>query len=234
MSRRFPTITASLGVFALCLGQTPALATMLQLDRAALAQGEFWRVATGHLTHWTASHLAWDLAAFALLGTLLERASRRLLVATLLASAVAISAAVWLFAPELATYRGLSGIDAALFAAVATRACLIAARDRRWLAATWPAIGALAFVAKVAVESTSATTLFVAPDAAFVPVPLAHGVGAAIGALVAGLAATCLTRSGPHRSAGAIPRRSEETAADRARPQAVGVPPAVQPRRVAG
>jgi hypothetical protein len=52
-------------------------------------------------------------------GAWLESASRWNLVALLVVSAAVISAAVWFLAPDLSSYRGLSGVDSALAAAVA-------------------------------------------------------------------------------------------------------------------
>lgn len=172
-------------MLALAAWWIPGAGEALQLDPAAIAHGELWRVVTGHLTHWTSSHLAWDLAAFVALGVLVERESRRLLSLTLAVSTLAISAAVWHFEPDLATYRGLSGVDSALFAAWAATAIRHAAGTREWRTAGWIAAAAIGFAAKTAVESRAQSTVFVAADPSFVPVPLAHVAGAVAGMLVA-------------------------------------------------
>jgi len=183
-----PWVSTSLSALALALWLIPGANELLQFERTAIAAGEFWRLVTGHLTHWTTSHVGWDLAAFALLGTLVERRSRRLLVATLASSAPAISAGVWLFRPDLATYRGLSGIDSALFAtAIATQ--VLEGFSARSPSRVFIAIAAsIAFLTKLALESTTPVPLFVATSAAFVPVPLAHGIGAACGLIVCTIA----------------------------------------------
>jgi len=182
---RFPWITFSLSALTLAVWWIPAARELLQFDRTDLASGALWRTVTGHFTHWTSSHLAWDLAAFVLLGVLLERHSRSLLGITLAVSALAISGAVWLAAPELTTYRGLSGVDSALFAAVVTHAGIAAALQSRWGSALWPVLAAVAFTTKVVAESTAGGALFVAPDVLFVPVPLAHVAGGLTGLVVA-------------------------------------------------
>jgi rhomboid family GlyGly-CTERM serine protease len=182
---RVPWTTMALVALALAAWLVPGANETLQFDRAALAAGELWRLITGHVTHWTSSHLAWDLAAFVVLGVLVERTSRRLLGLTLATSALAISAAVWLFEPHLATYRGLSGVDSALFATWAATAIRHAAGKRQWSTAGWIAAAALGFAAKTAVESLAQSTVFVAADPTFVPVPLAHVAGAGAGLLVA-------------------------------------------------
>jgi len=39
-------------------------------DRMAIADGELWRLMTGHLVHADGSHALWDIAALALLGAI--------------------------------------------------------------------------------------------------------------------------------------------------------------------
>ena len=183
-SAPFPWITTTLCALALAAWFKPGASDLLQFDRNRVVLGAWWQVLSGHLTHWTASHLVWDLAAFALLGTLLERRSRTMLAATLITSACAISGAVWALAPEIASYRGLSGIDSAVFASLVTAQFVEALRARRFAIALWLACAATGLALKVAFESIAGSSIFVAPDASFVPVPLAHAVGAAAGLVV--------------------------------------------------
>lgn len=178
---RSPIITLSLAVVVLAAWWLPGASEALQLERTAIVQGESWRPFTAHLTHWTTSHLVWDLAAFALLGTIIERRSCRLLASTLITSAAAIAAAVWWFEPGLATYRGLSGVDSALFSAVVIAMATESIARRSWGMTLASGAACLGFIAKTCVELGSAAPLFVAPDASFEPVPLAHLVGALSG-----------------------------------------------------
>lgn len=180
MWRRLPWITLALAggawvVFR--LGWEPAL----QFDRAALARGEFWRLLSGHLCHFGREHLSWDLAVFVGCGAMLEPGPRRSLLALLGVAAIAVSAAVWGLQPHLVVYRGLSGVDSALFAALATRI----GREgllRRHLPSVFLAAAALiGFAAKSACELLAGETVFVVASH-FEPVPLAHLVGAATGA----------------------------------------------------
>lgn len=41
-----------------------AAGELLQYDRQAIADGQLWRVVTGHLVHIGLEHLAWDAAVF--------------------------------------------------------------------------------------------------------------------------------------------------------------------------
>jgi hypothetical protein len=89
-------------------------------------------------------------------------------------------------AAELQTYRGLSGLDSALYvtAAVNARTTLWSQQQRPWAVAAFVSIAALG--AKVAYELTTGQTLFVdAASEGFVPVPLAHAAGAIAGLLAA-------------------------------------------------
>lgn len=86
-------------------------AEWLRYDRVALAQGEYWRLLTAHLTHLGWSHLLLNLAGFFLLqvlvGDVLSRSGWLLLM---FCSALCISGGLWLFDPQLRWYVGLSGV----------------------------------------------------------------------------------------------------------------------------
>ncbi len=178
---RLPLLAFALSLVALAAWAIPGAAAVLQFDRGALAAGELWRSVTGHWAHWGGDHLAWDLVVFAVFGALLERRSRRGFAAVVAGSAVAISVAVWVAAPEIWFYRGLSGIDSALFAAFFAQLLRDAWRERSLLQAFVPVLALMGFVGKSALELATGSTLFVETSAVFVAVPLAHLVGAAAG-----------------------------------------------------
>jgi rhomboid family GlyGly-CTERM serine protease len=163
----------------------PGATAWLELDRSGALAGELWRLLSGHFTHWNLAHLAWDGVAFAALGSQCWQASRALFWRCLLGSALAVSVVVLACQPEIHIYRGLSGIDAAFFAALSVDKLRDASRARRRgpllvVAAT----GAL-FAAKLIYEVVTATAFFVDLGPGVVPLPLAHLVGAAVGGLVA-------------------------------------------------
>ena len=179
---RSPLLTLALALFAL-LASLPAVATGLELTRADVAAGEGWRLFTGHFTHWTAAHFVWDWLAFVALGAALEPKGRRRLGALLLCSALAIGGAFLLFEPHLHTYRGLSGLDSALFGLAWTLVLRRSVTQRGRLAARTLAIAALGagFVGKLAWELVTQSALFMPANSPFVPVPLAHAIGAGLG-----------------------------------------------------
>jgi len=163
---------------------SPALSAAWELERAAVARGELWRVFTGHLTHWNLDHLFWDAATFAALAAACMHWSPRRTMACLIGAMIAISATVLAAHGELATYRGLSGLDTALFTLLAMLMWRDARRngDRALGAvAKWALAGLLA---KTAYELASGDTLFVDSAAAgFVPLASAHAAGAVVGLL---------------------------------------------------
>ena len=179
-------LTLSLCLLAVAALLLPSLTGALEFSRASLADGECWRLLTGHLTHWNFDHFMWDLVMFAALGAICERRGRGRYAACLLAAALAIPLCVYALMPEMATYRGLSGLDSALFAMLAVLMLREKWAERDWTGTTIVAILLLGFAAKVGYEFVTLQTVFVDSAAAdFIPLPLAHIVGAAVGTLAA-------------------------------------------------
>jgi hypothetical protein len=96
-----------------------------------------------------------------------------------------IPVALWVALPHLETYRGLSGIDSALYVLLAVTLLKDEVHGRRW---GWVmAISGVlfAFIGKVGYEIVTGGTIFVNSGAShMIPVPLAHCVGAAVGMIV--------------------------------------------------
>jgi rhomboid family GlyGly-CTERM serine protease len=183
LAGRLPGVSLILVAVALAVMPLDSLATWLEYDRAAVDGGQLWRLLTCQLTHWSWDHLFWDAAALLLLGWVLEREDRRSMLVCLSLSAVLIPALVHFGQPGLATYRGLSGIDSAVFvllAVVLLRKCL-ADGDRVWTLACVMMLAA--FTGKIGFELVSGGTLFVDSEASrMLPVPLVHVLGGALGA----------------------------------------------------
>jgi rhomboid family GlyGly-CTERM serine protease len=179
---RLPIVTLLLSMAALAVWVTPGAASALQYVRAAPAGGQWWRFFTCHWTHFSMDHLLWDVGTFTLLGTICERRNRAALLACIGISAALIPAVLWIYLPRVQTYRGLSGIDSALFILVAVDLLRAqAGRGRRALVMGIVLLLVL-FIGKIAFESFSGRTVFVdSASAQMVPVPLAHLVGALAG-----------------------------------------------------
>jgi rhomboid family GlyGly-CTERM serine protease len=173
-------ITIGLSVVAVVLHLAGSLSTTLQY---ASGDGCGWQLLSCHLTHWNFDQLFWDVAAFFALGVVCERADRRSFVLALVGSAVAIPLITTICYPQISTYRGLSGIDSALFTLLA---CQLAAwgmtsEDRGLLVAGM--LAWLIFLVKTGFETITQGTLFVAPSSDFVSLPIAHLAGAVAGTL---------------------------------------------------
>jgi rhomboid family GlyGly-CTERM serine protease len=160
--------TISLTLLTLAAALIPG--SSLELQRG----GAVWRIVTGHFTHFTYEQLAWDALVFLILGIACARHNRGAFQATLLASIIVVPIAVLAFAPDVTTYRGLSGIDSALFALLLT----MESRRSRLVA-----LCAIGFAMKLLFEMTTGATVFVSA-ADFAPVPVAHLAGAIVGLVI--------------------------------------------------
>lgn len=166
------------------LFQLPGWAGRLQLGPPDLVRGEPWRWVTCHWTHWSWDHLAWDLGAFLLLAAVCDShgpRGRRALFTAVAASALLIPPVLWLASPAMAGYRGLSGVDSALFVLAAVLVGREESGGRRLLAA----LAVAGFLAKALYESATGAALFAESAGSFVPAPLAHLTGGACGLFAA-------------------------------------------------
>ncbi|CAM2835413.1 rhombosortase [Rariglobus hedericola] len=182
--KRLPWSTLTVSVLAVIIHFVPALGNVLQFDRAAVAHGQVWRFFSAHLTHFGDDHLRWDLLAFVILGAMAERISRRAFLLTLGVSALIISTGVWVAQPQFTTYRGLSGIDSALFSFVIADLLATGWRERHRFSLIVGVAALGGFLAKCVFEVLTGNTVFVEAGEVFAPVPLAHLLGGAVGAAV--------------------------------------------------
>ena len=181
---RIPCAPLLLSLAAVVIFAIPGAGEALQFDRSRLLDG--WRWLTCHWTHGSYSHLAWDVLVFAALASFCERVSRRRFWVCLGLAVVAIPVSIWLILPSLATYRGLSGLDSALFALAAGELLRSSIHRERWIVAFGGTAFLLLFLGKIGFEMATESTIFVDSAAAgLVPVPLAHAVGALIGLICA-------------------------------------------------
>lgn len=160
----------------------PGAISLLQYDRDRVEAGELWRLLTSHWTHWSLEHLFWDTIVFIiLLGWSLRLNPIRTGI-MLGASSVAIPLGIYLFQSELVYYRGLSGLDAALFAGVAIHLARTVMKKGSPLEQVLVPLLMAGLGFKIMFEAFTGQAIFVthmAPDV--VVVPLAHIIGAGIG-----------------------------------------------------
>ncbi len=87
----------------------------LSLERVALAQGEWWRLWTGHFVHFSVQHALMNTLVLFITGTIVERVIGTLRFSGVIVLICAfIAAGVMYLSKELLDYRGLSGIAIAL------------------------------------------------------------------------------------------------------------------------
>ena len=92
--------------------------TWLRFDRGPIADGELWRLLSGHFVHLGLTHLLLNAAGLVLVWILVGRAFRRVgWLAVIVGSVVAIDIGLWIFSPALEWYVGLSGLLHGMLAA---------------------------------------------------------------------------------------------------------------------
>ncbi|MGB5486660.1 MAG: rhombosortase [Lysobacterales bacterium] len=109
-NRRIPILTISLLAILITLHWLVADKTALYFSAAGIFQGEIWRIVSGHFMHADLQHLLWNCLGLAVLGTLIEYRSIAVLLATLGAGIVFVSALLLTPYAQLEYYCGLSGV----------------------------------------------------------------------------------------------------------------------------
>jgi rhomboid family GlyGly-CTERM serine protease len=126
---------AALAVLAIA-AQSAGAAILLRYDRAGIAAGEAWRLASGHLAHLGWTHLAMNVAGLLLVWLLVGGAFGPLAWGFVVAFSIAgMDAGFWWFSPGLQWYVGLSGLLHAVLVAGAAAGARpgSAARTESWV-----------------------------------------------------------------------------------------------------
>lgn len=167
----------------------PGAAASLQLDRAIPLLAEPWRLVMCQLCHFGRDHFSWDIAVFIALGLICERIRRREFIQTLLGSAVLIPIFTFMFQPSLQIYRGLSGVDSALFGLLAAMLISENLQNRHRIGLILSISLLVAFGLKLLIELRFGVAVFADSTAdGYIPVPLAHLIGLLVGATIHALA----------------------------------------------
>ncbi len=176
-ARRFPSVSSLCTFISLLAMMCPRLANGLQLSLTHTPFIPVYQWLTCHLTHWSWNHYVWDIGLFVPLAWYLEQKHKKQFLWCLLLACVAVSCSVVFCLPSLTGYRGLSGIDSALFSLV----LLILTREF-WGKKDWTNWGIClifygGFFLKTGYETICGQTVFVSASTQMTPVPLAHFIG---------------------------------------------------------
>lgn len=144
---RWPWTFLAIGTVALGLQFFPDWRTRLLYDRASVAQGQLWRLWTGHLVHFGWPHFIADGGLFVILGFLLERPYPVLSRVALVLMPPVICGSLFVFDPALDRYGGLSAVNLGLLVFLACRGW-----QRNWFDWFWPAVLAI-YVGEVLLEA---------------------------------------------------------------------------------
>jgi len=177
------SLAPSVVLAGMCVGLSLApdwLTHGLALDRAAVGAGEWWRLWTAHIVHFSARHALFDASVILLLGRIAENfLGKRLVMATLLLGAPLMSVAMLLIVPHMMDYRGASGLATLL----GVMAGVGLWRSRPELRAPIAFLGML-FLAKVASDAFGAPMTLTSLPTGVAIAWQAHALGIALGLLI--------------------------------------------------
>jgi len=169
---KFPWLTLAVIGLAVVVSAVPVLSQWLVFDRAAIIDGQWWRLITGNWVHFSTDHVLADGIAVGVAGALIERREGMRLVWLYAAAAGVVGVAVFLLAPAVAQYGGLSGVACGVVGYLALNE-IKRSSIRRWL----PILVLALLVAKVEWEYATGRALFVNTHDGMVVLPLAHVAG---------------------------------------------------------
>jgi membrane associated rhomboid family serine protease len=107
-------LSPSLLLACVCMALAPCAAERWALERDALAAGEWWRLWSAHVVHYSAQHALLDALVVAICGRIAEREFGRAFAgATLFIAAAAVSV-LCIAATDMREYRGASALAALL------------------------------------------------------------------------------------------------------------------------
>lgn len=183
---KLPLVTVAIAISTLAISCSPMLSSWLTVDLKSLGIRSLPAMVSCHWAHWSTQHLLWDLLMFIILGWHLEKNLTKPYYFTLIASSLLIPLGVQVMQPEITSYRGLSGIDTALFALLCTSKLASGYQEGCQRSVALFLLLLLAMWGKLFFEFSTGGLMFVRNDN-FSPVPSAHLCGAMIGMVLGGL-----------------------------------------------
>lgn len=149
---RTPWIFLGVAAVALLVQLQPAWREAWLYDRAALMDGAWWRLWSGHLVHFGWPHFVADAGLFLILGAMLERPHRHLVLTALVVMPPFIGLVLMSLDPTMARYGGLSAVNLGLLLYLALQGW-----QRDWRDWFWPAVLVI-YVGEIVFEITAGGT----------------------------------------------------------------------------
>lgn len=169
MKYKWPYLTVILSLASCALLLLPSqFQAALYFNYELILQGEYWRLISGHWVHADTNHLLWNIAGLVILGAIIERRSRSLLLSSLLLGSLCVDLLLLSPFSSIQVYIGLSGVLNTLMAAVLP----IYWRETR---SPIVIVTGLLCLAKIVLEMQSGQSLF--SDISWPPYALAHLAG---------------------------------------------------------
>jgi rhomboid family GlyGly-CTERM serine protease len=170
-----PWLTATMAAVAIGERVLPGAQSIFLYDRTLILEGQGWRLWSGHLAHYSFSHLFWNLVVFVPAGVWLERTYPRWTRLFLIITPVIISGALLYFEPQLQIYAGISGVAVGTLAMLALYELRQQPPGQKWV---WGVLLTLIVVKMAAEYGLRGTAFFVSFPTDFHNVPLSHLMGA--------------------------------------------------------
>lgn len=155
----------------------PTLNAFFIYDRYAIMEGDYWRLFTGHLIHFSISHLVINLSVLVIVYEILGEDHFKKLEKILLYGIALIGPILFIIDPFLAYYGGTSGLSSAVF----FFALIVLYQTTDGAIKHLYSYGLLICLIKTFLEIISNTSLFVSLPVGIHGVPLSHLCGYVIG-----------------------------------------------------
>ncbi len=143
---RPPWLVLTAALLAFVVQLVPAWRGALLYDHAAIGRGEWWRLWSGHFTHFGWPHFLVDTGLLLIVGYFSEFRHPWFTRLGLVLMPLFVSASMYLLEPDMARYAGLSALNLGLLVYVA-----VLGWRNDWTDWFWPAVLA-AYVGELALE----------------------------------------------------------------------------------
>jgi rhomboid family GlyGly-CTERM serine protease len=110
MRSHLPVVSSIIIVISLFVYLFDSLSMMLVYERDAILDGEFWRVFSGHLVHFSGLHFSFNIIALGVTGWIIEKRGYPGFGLLVLMMSFVIGVSMMALKPNMQFYGGLSGI----------------------------------------------------------------------------------------------------------------------------